>query len=90
MMNDNLVEEPHDDFNGYGQNIEMFQQHKSEMQEENSNERKKKSTMQHHSTHSVSRTQQHQIMSQIAHISCGKEHQINLTRDGDVFSMGSG
>ena len=39
---------------------------------------------------SLSRTQQHENVGRLLQIACGKNHSLNLTRDGDVFSMGSG
>ena len=39
---------------------------------------------------SLSRTQQHEKVGRLLQIACGKNHTLNLTRDGDVFSMGSG
>jgi hypothetical protein len=56
MMNDGLVEDAHDEFNGYGQaNIEIFN-HQSMDNGEEHKERKKKSILQQQSTHSVSRS----------------------------------
>ena len=39
---------------------------------------------------SLSRTQQHENVGRLLSIACGKNHSLNLTRDGDVFSMGTG
>ena len=39
---------------------------------------------------SLSRTQQHENVGRLLQIACGKEHSLNLTRDGDVFSVGTG
>lgn len=39
---------------------------------------------------SLSRTQAHENVGRLLQIACGKNHSLNLTRDGDVFSMGTG
>ena len=62
MINENLMDEAHDELNGYNQqNIDQMQQSEEEAKEGN-----KKSSLKEQYSQTVSRTQQYQLMSQIA------------------------
>ena len=89
------------EFEGYDQaNLEMFQQNDRPFEEQDLRNNEYNSSKMNQfqgqglnqaaQSQSLSRTQQHENVGRLLQIACGKEHSLNLTRDGDVFSSGAG
>ena len=87
------------EFEGYDQaNLEMFQQQDQPFYADDLRQQDQNSSKMRYfkgqglaaaaQSQSLSRTQQHENVGRLLSIACGKNHSLNLTRDGDVFSMG--